>query len=85
VSNDTETIKGSIQSKNPVAVTNTTRLPQKISFKDQLQSEMTDFKSQLNIVEAPRTDFDAKTNKTLLSSKKSSFVAHDVKAQQLMG
>ena len=39
---------------------------------------MSDLKSQLNIIE-PREEFDAKNNKTLLSSKKASFVQKEVK------
>jgi hypothetical protein len=49
-----------------------------VSFKDQLTNEMSDLKSQLNIVES-REEFDVKNNKTLLSSKKASFIQNDVK------
>lgn len=81
--NDSSSVKGSIatQKKGPI-VNNSTRLPNKVSFKEQLTSEVSDLKSQLNI---PREEFDANNPKTLLSSKKSSFVNTDVKNQQLNG
>ena len=48
-----------------------------MSFKDQLTNEMSDLKSQLNIVET-REQFDVNNNKTLLT-KKASFIQNDVK------
>jgi hypothetical protein len=51
VSNDSSSVKGSIATQKAPIVNNSTRLPNKVSFKDQLTNEMSDLKSQLNIVE----------------------------------